>query len=1185
MSVFGPTFDPTGHTGPRGKQHPDRRDAFQQLVGDGLKEQLGVRVSVATTKGQDGSIDAFIEAAADSQAEYLDLPLPIIVECKDHEQLPTVANNVLATWRKLREKLASQAEEEWPDNFAPWRRTRGYLYCVSALLASTAVKDELKRQIEDFFNGLPPGQKPSIERVRVMDWSDIRAWLDPMQRVADRWLGVGLERILSHSEHIARLSGFRKFLLDENLSYVLPPPEDLAHPDHILETVTNRAGSGGLIMVGAGGVGKTRTSLEVAARAERAGWRVLHVLPGEPGVTVDELAVAVLQEEVDTLVVFDYLDQMHRLDMAALRHRLLPSAVARGMRLALLANARPSGLRVRNEERDALFSRVIVNPTDLQRRQISTAVQQQIAPQALSILGPDRVSKLCGERPIIAMFIAIELERRAKAGTLDEPALKGLRPQDLTGWLRKRLAEDRLLPKDSGGLLPEAPEPAVMAAATALAVAPLYRDAMLNAVQRTLALVDPAGVIAAVTIVDLLLSLGWIEQRQGLLAAAHDVVADEVLEQALWQQPDDSIRVPMLNAVLAAALSTPRVFGRLALTLSRLLGPTPASEHFKAGLQAAAHNWLAENSSALGITLAAGDPDEASFALGAALSDPPWSETCIDHWQELIAPWLARHGILLEARHLLYRGLKHVPSGSAGTLSDTALAWLITRGAAIEAGFVLAPLLARTDLKEDQASAAVTRAIAWLQSEHGKAIEAEFVFHSLLARTDLTETQASSAIAEAFAWLQSEYGNAIEARFVLHPLLARKDLTADQASAAIAGAVAWLKSEYGKAIEASFVLAPLLARTDLTEVQASAAIAGAVAWVQSEHGNAIEAGFVLPPLLARTDLTEVQASAAIARAIAWLQSEHGNAIKAQFVIHSLLDRTELTEVQASAAIARAVAWVQSEHGNAIDAQFVFHSLLARTELTEVQASAAIARAVAWVQSEHGNAIEAGFVLPPLLARTDLTEVHASAAIARAVAWLEIYPSTADAEFVLKRLLGHPALPAHMRARCAGIALRRLKILIDKPEASFLLRSCLQDKNFPPELDRRRLDLAFAWMEANRRHSDMTYVFNPILRRSDILDGDWKRAAHHALAWLKHTRPGKNRSFALSPVLTRLDLLQATDRDWLISDAMSWLQTYCRSKKTAGYLIGNLSRHVTEVDALSKLEALRKMHAQGAFPDP
>lgn len=224
--VFPVHFDPSRLEGPRAHQHPKRNDAFQQLVGDGLREVFGNRVSVAPTEGRDGSIDIFVDVADAHAERYHGLPLPLIVECKDHDDgSPRVNRNVYAGWAEMQSKLAATAAEGWPGKYAPWKRAKGYLYCVSAVLSDQQVRDDLTRGIINFFNGLPERQKPPIEQVRVMDWSDLRGWLDGMQRVVDRWRGVRVETILPHDRYLERLTGFRTFLLPEHLSFVAPPKE------------------------------------------------------------------------------------------------------------------------------------------------------------------------------------------------------------------------------------------------------------------------------------------------------------------------------------------------------------------------------------------------------------------------------------------------------------------------------------------------------------------------------------------------------------------------------------------------------------------------------------------------------------------------------------------------------------------------------------------------------------------------------------------------------------------------------------------------------------------------------------------------------------------------------------------------------------------------------------------------
>lgn len=181
-----------------------REDAFQQLVGDALRAWFGHWITVAPTLGRDGAIDAWVDAR--SPVRLFDLPL--IVECKDHdEQRPAYLENVQQGWQKVRRKLLKQAQSGWPGNYAPWRAATGYLYCISATLPNAQANVDLKQQICDFFAGLPVDQRPPLQEVLVVDWSSLRNWLDaldcenpnaagfnvpPLLALADRLENVGL---------------------------------------------------------------------------------------------------------------------------------------------------------------------------------------------------------------------------------------------------------------------------------------------------------------------------------------------------------------------------------------------------------------------------------------------------------------------------------------------------------------------------------------------------------------------------------------------------------------------------------------------------------------------------------------------------------------------------------------------------------------------------------------------------------------------------------------------------------------------------------------------------------------------------------------------------------------------------------------------------------------------------------
>jgi hypothetical protein len=1122
--------------------HRDNRaDAFQQLVGDGLREGWGLRVSVAPTKGRDGAIDAFVEEG-DGSAALADLTAPQIIECKDHDdQLPGVQANVRDGWSRVANKLTRQAGLGWPGAFQPWRRARSYVYCVSAVLANQQERDKLQSAIRTCFEALTADQRPPIEAIRILDWGDLRHWLDKLPRVADGWLGTNLPLVLSHGEYCASLTGFRRYLRPEVLPFIAPEEGANTQPEAILSRLEALAGSGGVLLKGVGGVGKTRTALEVGHRAEAKGWRVLHALPGEPGVTVEEIGEVLLSGSAPTLLVFDYLDQMPNLDLGSLLGRLLPEAQRRGIRLALLANMRPAALRQGNGARETLFKKenwLSLEPSAQQKLQINDSVLDRLAPQAVGLLGKERVRELCGTRPILALFIAVELERRALAGSLAWAIGANMRGGDLLGWLRRRMVEDKLVVEEGMDFLPPEPSPQLIAAAAMLAAAPLVREAMVE-VGRT-ASREAGGTeerLAEKTLAGLL-QLGWLEDIGLELVAAHDVVADEVLAQVLWDQADDNLREWILPWCLAPARGSARVLGRYATALSRLLGAEETKAD--AALGAQANQWLRKEAAGLGQALAATEASESAYALGALVSLPIWAGESVANWHPLVAPWLASHGLHPAARHLLYKGLRSIPSNAAPDLLDAAMTWCARYLDLSLASYGLGPLLGRDDLG-GHAAKAIELALGWLERFH-QAEEARYVIPSLLGRTELGDREPE-AIDFALGWLEN-FHQAPESRFVLQRLLERTDL-GEQAPQAMERALGWLEC-FQQAPEAGYVLRPLLERTDLGE-QAPQAMERALGWLAS-YQQAPEAQFVLRPLLERKDLGE-QAPQAIERALGWLAS-YQQAPEAQFVLHPLLERTDLGE-QAPQAIERALGWLENFQ-QAPEAQFVLHPLLGRTDLGE-QAPQAIERALGWLENFQ-QAPKADFVLHPLLERTDLGE-QAPKLIERALGWLENFQQAPEARFVLQPLLarkdlGEQAPQAIERALCW------LENFQQAPEARFVLRPLLERKDLGEQAP-KLIERALGWLENFQQAPEAPpFVLQPLLERTDLAE-QAPQAIERALGWLENFQQAPEARFVLQPLLERTDLGGHELR--LIQLALIWLARFHKTYG-AGFVLEALMGH-------------------------
>ena len=178
MSVsraFGEAFTPLQWEGVRARQFTDEADAFQQLIGDALRGECRDAAIVSTTRGKDGSIDAWLRQTETLSARFRGFSLPLIVECKQHDAAANLAKNIDQGWSGVADKLARQAAAGWPGNFSPWKHAHGYLYCISARLQPLSAREALEQRIRDFFASLPDAQRPPIiaEQIRVWDWGQL----------------------------------------------------------------------------------------------------------------------------------------------------------------------------------------------------------------------------------------------------------------------------------------------------------------------------------------------------------------------------------------------------------------------------------------------------------------------------------------------------------------------------------------------------------------------------------------------------------------------------------------------------------------------------------------------------------------------------------------------------------------------------------------------------------------------------------------------------------------------------------------------------------------------------------------------------------------------------------------------------------------------------------------------------
>lgn len=1172
--LFPERFEPSTWQGPRARRFRGRDDAFQQLVGDVLRETVQGQVHVMPTLSRDGSIDAFVFDGAALPARFGTMTGPVIVECKDNDDAASkdLRKNVEQSWRSVEDRLEKYASNGWSGQYSPWKNARGYLYLTSAVLGSEDLRSNLEKRIRDFFAALRSKGLSALDQVKVVPWSELRPILDSVPILRDHWLGIDTSNILPHAEYLIQLTGFRQYLLREHLPFIPPEHTSLAHPDYLFNNVIARANEGGILVTGPGGVGKTRTLFEVAEKASCMGWRVLHC---EQELDTDELIKEVLQGTANTLLLFDYVDRMHNLDFGRIRRRLFPGAQQRRMQVAILASARTARETLRDEERSVFFQTVELHLGGAQVRTLLRTMQSHVARRATEQLGEARVQSLAGERPIIALLILREIERRVHKGMLSEADLREALSGDLMSWLRRRLREDALIvvPAASVWDESESPEAKLIAAAAVLMASP-QQEHELNEIAIAACSRTPTVFDRAARAVPLLRELGWLEEHDTLLWPAHDVVVDEVLTQIL--RDGRAVRVGVLRQILLPGERSARTLGRLAVALRRLIyAGDNESNGFADALRNEAISWFEDVAIALGSMLVESEADASSYALGAILAGAPWEGVVERQWPVVAAPWLQRHGERRQARHLLYRGL-HAGGRIGDRLIDPALRWIASHGRAEEASFVLAPLLKMEGLSESDMSTAIDGATRWL-SIHGMATDAQFVLHALAETKDIRSETAIGIVDLALAWLETRRATleagfilrpllrrsdlprvtierivnvslfwlgyhriALDAGFVLRPLLARSDLSIEAATCSIADALVWLEN-YRNTAEAQFVLSVLLQRRDISSKCALHAINLALAWLNLHIENG-DAEFILHVLLERRDLTSDAVSCAIDIALIWLDS-HKLASGAGFVLPPLLRRSELPDDKAQVAINAALLWLGS-HGDTVEAQFVLHALLGRGDLTGNDASCAVDAACLWLQVHEGERV-AGYVLPPLLKRTELDNATALWTIHTALNWLRSH-KTEGADFVLRALLERPDLPdesteyaieialnwldkecavgddfilralleqPNLRdndAKVVGVAIRWLNEHAEAPEARFVLKPLLSRRKLEESQASQVLNIAAFWLSRNQERSDIDFIYNRLLRSRGTSPECAEIAIQSALRWLDRSTPDQYR---------------------------------------------------------------------------
>ncbi|QFZ20274.1 hypothetical protein [Saccharothrix syringae] len=889
--------------------------------------------------------------------------------------------------------------------------------------------------------------------------------------------------ILTHRERLAGLSRRNTNLTADRLAFV-PPGDHPADPARLFAALRGRFDDRGVVLVGPAGAGKTRTCLEVAALAEAQGWRVLHLLAGE--YSVEQVADAVLDGTSPALVLIDYLSDCRGLDYSDLRTWLVPTARARGVEVAVLATARPGWMLLDAADPvHAEFDVVPLRTDPAHLGAVCAALLDLEARTALAVYPRDRVERICGGRPVIAMLVAREVEELARAGKpLVAPSRAGL-----AGWLPGRLREDGLVvPRRKRWSDRVEPDVDVQVAAAVVAACPQPREAL-----ERIAAGVPGAPGDARRYVDALLRMGWLEDDEPNLAVVHDVVVDELLEQVLLTDDGDRVRRTVADALLAPAATDARTAGRYALNLARLVRDLAAGDRADE-LAAFCADWLRDHAEPVGRALLA-DAEAGGFALGTLLDGAPWARPALERWAELVGPWLDRYGRMPQARHVYFKALHLAPADRVADLTDGAVGWLVEHGGRVGARFVLTVLLTKVD-PGPHADAVVATALDWVR-RHWRRVDAQYVLTGLLGRVG-PGLGTTVAVEHARRWVVAHRARD-DARYVLCALLDKRHDLGRAAREVIDLALDWLTDHRGP--ETAMVLSALLRRTDR-------AVPGALAWLR-RHGTPPTAQYLLEPLLTERALDPAQADEVVRLALLWVL-DNPDRFAGGFLLGAVLDGRPLGE-HAETAPTVALAWLPRHAAEPV-AGNVLLRLVERAEPVVLPEAART-----WLDVHH-ESHTAGPLLAALLPRPG-----SGALLDHGVAWLVDNRKSTWTNAVAAALLGRPDLGGHTDTVTAH-ALRRLVVQGDQPAAAGL-RTALG-------VTGSDLDAALAWLDDHAHVPAAEVLLRHLLLCAD--PGEHAdRLVARALEWLTHHGTTPEAGPLLDAVLPRTT-------GAVVDTALAWL---------------------------------------------
>ena len=260
--------------------------SFQNFVHELLEPEFAGLVRFPSG-GKDGCIDLVQDLPGDR----------LVIECKYIGDGGFA--EVQRRWRDVADKLETHlADPEGPTKgqaqYRPWYRTdlpiQRFRFCVSCSIVNTDQRDQLNRDIRQTFSGLASrhshlGHLANLS-TDFLDWGDLETRLRKNPHLLFRWFPATRPFGMVPLDESVEAGTLRSYLSSAKLPYysrgqhlaAIPAPDgmDIPGEDALLDVLDGDEFTG-LVVTGAGGVGKTRLGLEIGRRAQKRGWTVLRV--------------------------------------------------------------------------------------------------------------------------------------------------------------------------------------------------------------------------------------------------------------------------------------------------------------------------------------------------------------------------------------------------------------------------------------------------------------------------------------------------------------------------------------------------------------------------------------------------------------------------------------------------------------------------------------------------------------------------------------------------------------------------------------------------------------------------------------------------------------------------------------------------------------------------------------------